>query len=70
MKGNEQQYDNGDYSFNNTFNSNKKKQQNRRSDPFRRVRDDNINVDERLLDNSLKAKVRLALILAANQTCA
>lgn len=68
MKGYEQQYDNGDYSFNKTSNSNKKKQQNRRSDPFRRVRDDNINVDERLLDNSLKAKVRLALILAANQT--
>lgn len=68
MEGNKQQYDNGDYSFNKTFDSNKKKQQNRRSDPYRRVRDDNINVDERLLDNSLKAKVRLALILVANQT--
>jgi len=46
----------------------KKKQQNRRSDPYRRVRDDNVSVDGRLLDNSLKAKVRLALIFVANQT--
>lgn len=69
MEGNKQQYTvNESNSFNNSFGSNKKKQQNRRSDPYRRVRDDNINVDERLLDNSLKAKVRLALILGANQT--
>lgn len=61
MEGN-QQYVNKNISFNNSFDSDKKKQQNRRSDPYRRVRDDNINVDERLLDNSLKAKVRLALI--------
>jgi len=51
-----------------SIDSNKKKQQNRRSDPYRRVRDDNVSVDERLLNNSLKAKVRLALILVANQT--
>lgn len=55
----------------NSINSDKKKQQqNRRSDPYRRVRDDNINIDDRLLNNSLKAKVRLAFILAANQTSA
>lgn len=66
MEGN--QYQNGN-SFNNSFESDKKKkQQNRRSDPYRRVREDNVNVDERLLNNSQKAKVRLALILVANQT--
>lgn len=69
MEGTDQQYGNGNHSFNNSFDSDKKKkQQNRRSDPYRRVREDNISVDGRLLDNSLKAKVRLALILAANQT--
>jgi len=63
--GNMEQYDIG----NKSFDSDKKKnQQNRRSDPYRRVRDDNISVDERLLDNSLKAKVRLAWIFVANQT--
>jgi len=67
LEGNKQQFDNGN-SFKISINSNKKKQQNRRSDPYRRVRDDNVNVDERLLNNSLKAKVRLALILVANQT--
>lgn len=71
MEGNsELEYNNsGNNSFNNSFNSNQKKnQQNRRSDPYRRVREDNISVDGRLLNNSLKAKVRLAIILAANQT--
>lgn len=70
MEVNEQQYDNSNNSFNNSFNSDKKnKQQNRRSTPYRRVREDDISVDERLLDNSLKAKVWLAnSILAANQT--
>lgn len=58
MEGNDQQYDN---SFNNSFNSDKKKQQNRRSSPYKRVREDDISVDERLLDNSLKAKVWLAI---------
>uniref|UniRef100_A0A2S2NB17 Nucleolar and coiled-body phosphoprotein 1 n=1 Tax=Schizaphis graminum TaxID=13262 RepID=A0A2S2NB17_SCHGA len=52
--GNTEQYDN---SGNRSFDSDKKKkQQNRRSDPYRRVRDDNVSVDGRLLDNSLKAK--------------
>lgn len=69
MEGNKEEYSNGYNSFNNSFDSDIKiKQQNRRSDPYRRVREDNINVDERLLDNSLKAKVRLAIILVANQT--
>lgn len=69
MEGNNEEYSNGYNSFNNSFDSDKKiKQQNRRSDPYRRVREDNVNVDERLLDNSLKAKVRLAIILVANQT--
>lgn len=69
MEVNQQSFGNENNGFNNSFNSDKKKQQqNRRSDPYRRVRDDSINVDERLLDNSLKAKVRLAFILAANQT--
>lgn len=66
-----EQFDTSNNSFgtgNNSFGSDKKKQQNRRSDPYRRVRDDNISVDGRLLDNSLKAKVRLALIFVANQT--
>jgi len=69
--GNMEQFDTSNNSFdigNNSFGSDKKKQQNRRSDPYRRVRDDNISVDGRLLDNSLKAKVRLALIFVANQT--
>jgi len=60
-----EQHDIGNKSFDSVK---KKNQQNRRSDPYRRVRDDNISVDERLLDNSLKAKVRLALIFVANQT--
>lgn len=67
-----EQFDTSNNSFdtgNNSFGSGKKKnQQNRRSDPYRRVRDDNVSVDGRLLDNSLKAKVRLALIVVANQT--
>jgi len=70
--GNMEQFDTSNNSFdtgNNSFGSDKKKnQQNRRSDPYRRVRDDNVSVDGRLLDNSLKAKVRLALIFVANQT--
>lgn len=69
MEVDQQQFGNENNGFNKSFNSDKKKQQqNRRSDPYKRVRDDCVNVDERLLDNSLKAKVRLALILAANQT--
>lgn len=69
MEGNKQEYDNGFNNMNNSFDSDKKiKQQNRRSDPYRRVREDNVSVDGRLLDNSLKAKVRLAMILEANQT--
>jgi len=68
LEGNKQHYDNGNNSFTFSIDSVKKKPQNRRSDPYRRVRDDNVSVDERLLNNSLKAKVRLALILVANQT--
>jgi len=68
LEGNIQQYDNRNNSFNKSFDSDKKNQKNRRSDPYRRVRDDNINADDRLLNNSLKAKVRLAIILAANLT--